>query len=337
MTMGEDLEALRRHGDREVRPGDRDHAVNVLADGPPPWLAGALAGALAGPAPSRYPDPAAAVAAVAHLHRRDPTEVVITNGAAEALWLLGPALRPRRAALLQPGFTETEAALRAHDIAVERLFGDSTPDADVDLVVATNPTSPDGALRRRADLLALRAPGRTLVVDEAFMSMVPGEPGSLAAEALDDVIVVRSLTKLLSLPGLRVGYALAPAPLAARLRAVAPPWSANALALCALVTAAAHPDELAALAERASAERRDLEARLAPIAALRIHPSATNFLLVEVPDGPALVAALRARAIAVRPAASFPGFGANHIRLTARDSAANAHLAAAIEEALCRG
>jgi histidinol-phosphate aminotransferase len=325
-----DPTALRRHGDAEVRPGDVDHAVNVLSGGPPAWLSAALERADI----SRYPDAGRATEAIAALHGRDPSEVVITNGASEALWLLGPALSPSHVVLIQPGFTETEAALRAHDIPIEHGFGLDGVSTQADLVVVTNPTSPDGALRRRDDLLALCAPGRTLAVDEAFMSMVPGEPESLARDPRGGVIVVRSLTKLLSVPGLRVGYALAPPELADRLRAVRPPWSANALALTALTAACEHRHELAALARRAAAEGRDLSARLGSIPGLVIHPSHTNFVVIEAPDGPALLAALRAQAIAVRPAASFPGFHEHHIRLTARDPAANARLAAAIEVAL---
>jgi histidinol-phosphate aminotransferase len=324
-----DLADLRRHGDREVRPGDVDHAVNVLAGGPPAWVTAALATADV----TRYPDPTAATAAIAALHGRHPDEVVITNGASEALWLLGPALAPAAAALVQPGFTETEVALRTYGVPTHRCFSYQLVPAGADLVVVTNPTSPDGSLRDRQALLDLRAPGRTLVVDEAFMSMVPGEPESLARELLGDVIVVRSLTKLLSVPGLRVGYALAPPPLARRLAAVRPPWSANVLALAVLSAAAAHPGELASLAHRAAADRADLAARLRAIPDLRVWPSQTNFVLIEAPDGPRLLTALRARSFAVRPAGTFPGFGPHHIRLTARDPAANARLAAAIEAA----
>jgi histidinol-phosphate aminotransferase len=321
-----ELAELRRHGDREVRPGDTDHAVNVLSGGPPRWLTDALANADI----TRYPDATAATAAIAALHGRAPEEVVITNGASEALWLLGPALLPQRAALIQPGFTETEVAFRTSGVPTHRCFSYGDVPADADLVVVTNPTSPDGSLRDRASLLSLRRPGRTLVVDEAFMSMVPGEPESLAREPVGDVIVVRSLTKLLSVPGLRVGYALAPAHLARRLTAVRPPWSANALALAVLTAAAAHPAELAALAQRATAEREDLIQRLDAIPDLHVAPSHTNFVLIEAPDGAALLDALRARSFAVRPAGTFPGFGPNHIRLTARDPAANARLVAAI-------
>ncbi len=324
--------ALRHHGDRDVRPGDADHAVNVLAGPPPAWLRAALVAALDADA-HRYPDESRAAAALATLHGCEPDNVLITNGAAGALWLLGPALRPRRAALIQPGFTESEAALRAYGVVTERVFEPDRPAPHADLVVITNPSSPDGRLRRREEVLALSGRGRVLVVDEAFMPLVAGEPESLAYGLNDGVMVVRSLTKLLSVPGLRVGYVLAPAPLAAALRAVRPPWDANTLALAALRSAAAHPYELAALAARAGAERADLQQRLVRLQ-ITVWPSVTNFLLIEVPDGPRLIEELRAQRIAVRSAVTFPGFGANHIRLTARDPESNERLVGAIGAAL---
>lgn len=339
-----DLPGLRVHGDAallDAPAGLADHAVNVLSGGPPPWLRDELRAALDGDV-DRYPDERAATAAVAARHGRTVEEVVLTNGAAEALWLLGPALRPRHAVVVHPAFTETEAGLRAHGVRVTRVLRDPDADfaldptaipADADLVVAGNPASPSGTLDPRAAILALRAPGRTVVVDEAFLDLVPGEPGTLAGEPLPDVIVTRSLTKSLSLAGVRAGYALAAPAVAQRLRDVRPPWSVNALALAALRAAAARPDATAAAARRAETEREDLVARLGSLE-LRTWPSVTNFVLVEVPDGVQVVATLRAEGFAVRDAASFPGLRAGHVRLTARDPEANRRLVAALAVAL---
>jgi histidinol-phosphate/aromatic aminotransferase/cobyric acid decarboxylase-like protein/adenosyl cobinamide kinase/adenosyl cobinamide phosphate guanylyltransferase len=334
---------LRHHGDAELAPGLRDHAVNVLAGGVPAWLAPALRHALADDVGS-YPAERAATAAIAALHGRDPDEIVITNGAAEALWLLPAALTPQLAVCVHPGFTESEAALRAHGIPVQRVLRD--PDAGfalrpeqvpagAELVIVGNPASPSGTLDPVAAIGALTRPGRTVVVDEAFMGMVPGEPGSLASRRDEaGVIVVRSLTKLLSLPGLRVGYAIAPPALARRIRAVRPPWSANAVALAALRAAAEHPDELAALARRCADEGADLAARLATLDGVRTWPTVTNFCLIEVADGARVHRELRDRGFAVRHAASFPGLGAGHLRLTARDPRDNAALVAALAETI---
>jgi len=335
-------DGLRSHGDELVRSGDADHAVNVLAGGPPEWLRDELRNALDAGVDA-YPDESDAVAALAALHDRDPREIVPTNGAAQALWLLPAALRPSLAACVHPGFTEGEAALRAHAIPVARVLRDpdrgfaldplAVPDA-ADLVLLGNPASPSGTLDPAAAVLALRRPGRTIVVDEAFMDLVPGEANSLVREHRQDVIVVRSMTKSLSVPGLRVGYAVASPVLSDRLRAVRPPWSVNALALAALRAAARRPDALAAAAVRASAERDDLARRLERIDRIRTWPSSANFCLVEVPDGPRVTESLRASRIAVRPAASFPGLKSTHLRITAREPATNARLAEALGSAV---
>lgn len=344
-----DLAALRRHGDRLVRPGDADHAVNVDAEGPPAWLTEAIAAAASDRAAlTRYPDDAAARDALAQLYGRGPEEVVPAAGAAQLLWALAPAFSPRLAACIHPGFTEAEAGLRAHGIAVERIVLSAEHDfaldplavpPEADLVVLGNPAAACGRLQPRDAILALQRPGRVIVVDEAFLDQVPGEPGSFAHAFADGpippgVVAVRSFTKSLAIPGVRAGVALAPEPLAQRLHAALPPWAVSAQALAAMVAIAAHPGELEARADRVQRERQDLARRLGTIAGLRSWPSVTNHLLVHHPHGSALAAGLRRSQIVVRPCGSFPGLTDDHLRLTARDAAGNARLVDAMVRTL---
>src|ERR687887_905110 len=104
---------LRHHGDADAAPGLLDFAVNVQGSGPPQWLRERLAGVLddLGRYPSAAHD-ARAREAVAARHGRRPDEVLVLAGSAEGFALL-PALRPRLAAVIHPGFTEPEVALRA--------------------------------------------------------------------------------------------------------------------------------------------------------------------------------------------------------------------------------
>lgn len=336
-----DEPGLRVHGDAFTAPDLEDFAVNVNADGPPSWLRERLAAALERDI-GRYPDERPAAAAIAARHRRTPAEVVPTNGAAEAFVLLAAALCPRRAVCVHPAFTEPEAALRAHGHPVERAFRVQATLAldplavpeDADLVMLGNPNNPCGTLTPASTLERLCRPGRTVVVDEAFMDFVPGERHSFSHRAeLPGVVVVRSLTKLWAIPGVRAGYALAPAPLAAALRRVRPAWSVNALALEALRACAENPAEsktVAALAER----REELRAELERLPGVTVHPSAANFLLLRLPDGERALAALRTRGISARPARTFPGLGADHLRVAVRDDAANARLVGALKQAV---
>ena len=341
-----DLAALRQHGDRLVRPGDADHAVNVVAQGPPSWLTDALAGVLLEGRLTRYPDVTEAERALAGLYGRTPAEVVATNGAAQALWLLPAALRPTLAACVHPLFTEAEAALHAHRVPVIRVHRDPADDfaldpaaipESADLVILGNPAAASGTLASAQSVRALLRPGRTVVVDEAFMDLVPGEVESLTTQTHEGLIVVRSFTKSLSIPGVRCGAALASPAVAEQLRGVRPPWSVNAFAVAAMVALASRPAEFTARAERAEDERRDLAAKLEAIAGLRSWPSSTNHVLVRVPAGTSVTATLRAARIAVRPCGSFPGLTDDHLRITARDPDANTALATALAATISGG
>ncbi|GAA4558990.1 Rv2231c family pyridoxal phosphate-dependent protein CobC [Pseudonocardia xishanensis] len=338
-SPGSTLDTLRHHGDVETAPGLVDFAVNVQGEAPPPWLRDRLAATLGDLA--RYPTAEhdrRAREAVARRHGRDPAEVLILAGSAEGFALI-PALRPRHAAVVHPGFTEPEAALRGAGLPVthvltrgdHRLDPAAVPEA-ADLVVVGNPTNPTGVLHPAADLRALLRPGRVLLVDEAFADAVPGEPESLAGEP--GALVFRSLTKTWALAGLRAGYALGDPAVLARLAAPRPHWPVGTLALEAVIACS----EPAAVAEakalaRVLAEHRDRQAAaLAAVPGVEVLPGRAPYLLLKVPEGTR--ERLRDKGIAVRRCDTFPGLGADHVRVAVREPARAAVLVEALREIL---
>ncbi|MCD0452784.1 Rv2231c family pyridoxal phosphate-dependent protein CobC [Actinocorallia sp. API 0066] len=316
-----DVLDLGHHGDAEVGAGLADFAVNVRADTPPRWLAEIVAESLTRIA--AYPDSSRARSAVARRHGRRDGEVLLTSGAAEAFVLLARVLRPRKAVVVHPQFTEPEAALRAagHEVHRVVLSGAFAFDAclvpdDADLVMIGNPTNPTSVLHPAAGIRALLRPGRTVVVDEAFMDCVPGEPESLAGDGR--VVVLRSLTKTWGLAGLRAGYVLAPEPLVGALAAAQPLWAVSTPALAAIE---------ACMGERAAAETGRWAAELTAhrayltdgLLALGLHvvPGASaSFVCARAGDG--VRDALRAEGFAVRRGDTFPGLGPEWIRVAVR-------------------
>ncbi|MGA5515319.1 Rv2231c family pyridoxal phosphate-dependent protein CobC [Streptomyces pseudogriseolus] len=326
---------LRHHGDAEVRDDGGtlvDLAVNVRAGTPPAWLREHVAASLTGLA--AYPDGRAARAAVAARHGLPVERVLLTAGAAEAFVLLARALKVSRPVVVHPQFTEPEAALRDAGHTVDRVLLWETdgfrldPAAvpeDADLVVIGNPTNPTSVLHPADALVRLARPGRTLVVDEAFMDAVPGEREALAGRTdVPGLVVLRSLTKTWGLAGLRVGYVLADPETVARLERAQPLWPVSTPALAAAEACVAP----AALAEAEEAARGIAADRACLLAGLRdfashglraVSPAEAPFVLVRVPNAAAVRRRLRTLGYAVRRGDTFPGLNEEWLRVAVRD------------------
>lgn len=316
----------RYHGDQAAGPGMLDFAVNVRAAEPPSWLVDRLAGRLAdlGSYPGAV-DQRRALDAVAARHGRDRDEVALLAGGAEGFALLAN-LQSMLAALIAPSFTEPEAALSAARVALRHVvlpppyrLADADVPADADLVVVGNPTNPTALLHPRDQILALRRPGRIVVVDEAFADAVAGESESLAGHRLPDVVVLRSLTKTWSVAGLRVGYALGAPEVLERLTARRAHWPLGTLQLEA-IAACCTPEAVAdadAGARRLAELRADMVTGLTA-AGLTVVEGSAPFVLFGVPDAELMRKRLDVRGIAVRRCDTFVGLDGQFLRAAVR-------------------
>lgn len=335
------LADLRHHGDAELGPDLLDLAVNVAADPLPRWLAGVLREACT--SLRDYPDARPAKAAVARRHGRKLDEVLLTAGAAEAFTLVAQGISRGKAVIVHPQFTEPEVALRAAGWQIERVvltaedwfqLDPATVAEDATLVVIGNPTNPTGVLHPRETLRQLSRPGRVLLVDEAFMDLVPDEPQSLAGDPnLDGIVVVRSLTKLWGLAGLRVGYLLGDPGVIAAAAAVQPHWSVSTPALAAAEScmSAEGVREGQRRAVALTEQRGWLSIALAERGFEVASDPAGPFVLTRHPKRQRLHAELRSAGIAVRRADTFPGLGPGWVRISVRDDAAMRQLLTALD------
>jgi cobyrinic acid a,c-diamide synthase len=325
---------LRHHGDAELEPGLVDLAVNVY-DGPrPAWLDTALQNALDDI--GSYPSATEAERAIALRHGRAHTEALATAGAAEAFTLIARLRDWQHPVVVHPQFTEPDVALTEAGHAPHHvvLDGDFTLDPtgildEADLVVIGNPTNPTGVLHRAATIRALTKPGRLVVVDEAFIDFVPGERESLAAQRIPGLVVVRSLTKLWSIPGIRAGYVLGDPDTIAGLRAKQSPWSVSTLAQAAMI--ACTTDEAAAeQARRATTTDQHRTVLVDGLAALGIETVRSEAAYVLARVGAGTRDSLRDKGFVVRRADTFPGLDDSWVRIAVREPAVTRRLLAAL-------
>ncbi|MGE3960369.1 MAG: histidinol-phosphate transaminase [Dehalococcoidia bacterium] len=293
-----------------------DLSANLHPDGPSPAvLAAARSARLDRYAP---PDAAPLRAAIA-VHEGVPGAWVLpTPGATAALHLVARAfLRPGdRAAVLQPAFGEYEAAVRAAGAEVIPAATDApdfAPPATLPaaaLAFAANPNNPTGAYASMNKVERWLSPSRTLVLDAAYEAFVRSSWDAVdLVRAGANAIVVRSMTKLHAVPGVRLGYVVAAPQVIARLEPLLPSWSLDAVAQAAGPVALAEHPARVALLEETWLVRERLRAALRA-AGFAVGPAQANFLLVEVGDAAEARGALLRDGILGRDCASFglPGW-----------------------------
>ena len=292
---------------RELQPaahgGDAPDGVVDFSTGvsplpPPPSLLAAIRAADV----TRYPHPTALplCEAVAASHGLPVAAVVAGAGSVELIWALARAFGGpgRRVAFVAPAFGEYAQAARAS--GAEVMAADDLADPLVehaDLAFVARPGNPTLALPSPSALAACRA--RLLVVDEAYQPLCDGVEPTAPSE---NRAVLRSLTKLFALPGLRLGYLLASPMVAAAVRASLPPWNVSQPAIAAGLAALAEPT--APVRGAVGALRGRLVERLAAIG-VSPHAAGGSFVVVDVGDARAFAATMLARGVRVRDCSSF--------------------------------
>jgi len=195
-----------------------------------------------------------------------------------------------------------------------------------------NPNNPTGELLPLdfVEEVAVAA-GGVLVVDEAYFetSDVTALP---LIDRLPNVVIVRTLSKGFGLAGVRVGYALAGAPISEALRRVRPPGSISVVSAALGAQALTDVDGMRQRVRQVKGERARLQTGLQALG-LEVRDSAANFLLVQT--GRSAAPALLKKGLVVR---TFPATSllAEYIRVTVRRPAENDRLVAALMETNAR-
>ena len=341
----EPIHDLHYHGDRDLAEGLVDLAVNVRLSGPPDWLSAIINTVTADLA--AYPNTDAATKAIAATHGVGVDQVLPTAGGAEAFTLIARAFRAEQPLIIHPQFTEPEAALLAAGHHPQRLILSSVagfqlnPGAvppESDLIMIGNPTNPTSVLYPAALINSLRQEERIVVVDEAFMDCVPGETETVISDDMAGLLVLRSLTKTWGLAGLRAGYVIGDPRLIAALRRQQPPWSVSTPALAAMVACLAPEarNDTALAAKEIVQRRAYLVEQLASVGLSVVGQPQASFVLVDTSGARGmhepgwLRLALRDHGFAVRRGETFPGLGADWIRIAVREPEITDQLAAAL-------
>jgi threonine-phosphate decarboxylase len=328
-----------------------DFSANLNPLGMPPEVSRAALEAACTAA--GYPDPLCRALRTA-IARRDGVkeeQILCGNGAADLIFRLAYALRPRAALLTAPSFSEYAGALeqvgceiRYHTLERTRNFDPDERLLDsldgVQLVILCSPNNPTGRLIPWDLLLQTarrcRELGSVLMVDECFLALSDEPEGGLAPwlEEYPNLVLLRAFTKSYAMAGLRLGYCLcADEKLLERMALSGPPWSVSAPAQAAGLAALERPDWPALARAEIARNRPGLQAGLERLGA-EVVPGQANYLLFRVPGVTDLARRMVERGILIRSCGNYQGLWEDYYRVCVRSEKENRRLLAAMSEVL---
>ena len=289
-----------------------------------------------------YPDPYCRELAtrVAELWRLDPSWLCFGNGAADLIFRLFFALRPRRLLTLAPTFSEYEEAAAQVGCEVARFYLKPEDNfrlgpeileqitAETDLVFLCNPNNPNGLLAESKLMLEITrrcaAQGTVLAVDECFMPFTSGRSLQDQIAEFDNLIIFRAFTKIFAMAGLRLGYVMCSnLELINKLRLITQPWAVSTVAQIAALAALDIPDWLEDTVALVASERSRVASALAGLG-LTVFPSDANYLLFNTQT--ALLEPLLSRGILIRSCANYYGLDESYYRIGLKCKAENIYL-----------
>lgn len=327
-----------------------DFSANVSPLGLPEGVARAIAEAL--PEADRYPDPLCRSlrSALSGVEGLPADYILCGNGAADLIFRLVWAKKPRRALITAPTFAEYEAALHTVgcDITYYSLRASNdfalTVDIlpalkDMDLVFLCQPNNPTGQLTDRALLETIldccARQDTTLAVDECFLDFLPDRDQWTMKEALADhknLLILKAFTKLYAMAGVRLGYCLcSDQDLLDKMRDAGQPWAVSSLAQAAGQAALRETDYADSVRELIARQRPVLATGLRALG-LRVIDGAANYLLFQGPEG--LGETLRQKGAVVRSCANYQGLDSTWYRTAVRTEEENRQLLEIMGEVL---
>jgi histidinol-phosphate/aromatic aminotransferase/cobyric acid decarboxylase-like protein len=293
---------------------------------------------------------------IGKVHGLSASAVLPGNGAAELFtWAARDAAAVGMSSLPVPGFADYSRALACWDgaMAMHCLSLDwssvfpqafSSP-GTADVLWICNPHNPTGQLWSRSSLEPLLQQYRLVICDEAFLSLVPdGEQQSLIPLVSEhpNLVVIRSLTKLYGIAGLRLGYAVAQSERLQRWAQWRDPWPVNGIASAVAEQLLSSPAKYQRWCRRAQSwvakEGAWMQQHLAQLPGVTPMPSAANFLLIDAEQSlvPLREAVEQRHRILLRDCRSFEGLGACWLRIGLQSRRNNRRIIRALKQELDR-
>ena len=236
---------------------------------------------------------------IGEFHQINPDNILPGNGASELItWAGYEASKSGASCIPSPGFVDYERSLNCWNASFDyselpknwsNSFPQTFPIKPIcDVLWITNPHNPTGQLWDKKSLEIILKKYKLVICDEAFLAITPnGEKESLIplTKKYDNLLVIRSLTKLFNIAGLRLGYIIGSSEKLKKWDIKRDPWPLNSFAIKAgielLSNKILYEEWTSKIHNWVNTEKNWVSNELSKIKNLKVHNSSTNFFLIE--------------------------------------------------------
>lgn len=294
-----------------------------------------------------YPDPFcnALRCKLSSVENISADNIVCGNGAAELIYNICQLIKPKKALIVAPTFSEYEKGVKSYGGSVEYYIAKPENNFNVtsdimecidgkDIVFLCNPNNPTGRLLPFKSVCQIvkecKKKGAIVFVDECFMDFA--ENGKSSAELVnlyDNIIVLKAFTKMYAMAGLRLGYVLCSQKIASKIYEIRQPWSVSVIAQELGLSALEDKEVKKRTREYISKGRNTLCNGLCDLG-ISYFKSETNFILLRHKDD--LKDRLLEKNILIRRCHNFKGLDNSYFRIAVKTEDENKMLLKALGE-----
>lgn len=278
--------------------------------------------------------------AIASYENVKTQQVICGNGAAELIFTLCHARKPKRALLAAPTFAEYGQALESVGCQVEEVFLDEKENFEInrsflgslrqelDIVFLCNPNNPTGILTDKNLLLDIVEKCKELkilfVIDECFLDFVK-EPEKYTLkdtlEKYENLFILKAFTKRYSMAGIRLGYGLCGnRELLQKMDASVQPWNLSVMAQAAGIAALKEYEYVEKGRALVFQESARLKKEMVQ-AGLYVFPSAANYIFFKGPEN--LFEEFVKEGILIRDCSNYAGLSSGYFRIAVKNTSEN--------------
>jgi len=262
---------------------------------------------------------------ISHHTGIDKQNLIATNGINEAIYILASRYKNERIGIVSPTYPEYQRAIEAFDNEVVHFF-DIDEIEDVKMLFLCNPNNPTGSyisskvISNLASSLSKK--GIDLVVDESYIDFLFQDDERLRIEEHENLYLLRSMTKIYHLSGLRIGYMISRSANIKEIRRKQPTWSVNSIAQEIGKRFINDVDFLQQTKEFYLKEVKQLINNIRSIG-YTVLDSSVNFFLIEVDNDEEIIKFLLTKGIVVRHTRNYPTLDGRYIRVACRSKKDN--------------